>query len=88
MTEWWSDGVRKFWLMLSFSPRKLQAFRRYIKLNPDRALWKTRNPDRFIRRGNIRHAILPRQLPFDERSYRHALRKRPNSQVADFNALK
>jgi REP element-mobilizing transposase RayT len=55
----------KFWLMLSFSPRQLKAFRRYIKLNPDRALWKKRNPDRFIRRGNIRHAILPQNRIWD-----------------------
>ena len=49
----------KFWLMLSFSSRQLKAFRRYIKLNPARALWKKRNPNRFIRLANIRHAILP-----------------------------
>ena len=50
---------KKFWLMLSFSSRQLKAFRRYIKLNPVRALWKARNPDRFLRRANIRHPILP-----------------------------
>ena len=55
----------RFWLMLSFSPRQLQAFRRYIKLNPARALWKKRNPDRFIRRGNIHHAILPNNRVWD-----------------------
>ena len=49
----------RFWLMLSFSSRQLKAFRRYIKLNPARALWKARNPDRFLRRANIRHPILP-----------------------------
>jgi REP element-mobilizing transposase RayT len=55
----------RFYLMLSFSPRQLQAFRRYIKLNPARALWKKRNPDRFIKRGNIRHAILPKNRVWD-----------------------
>jgi hypothetical protein len=51
--------------MLSFSPRQLQAFRRYIKLNPARALWKKRNPNRFIRLANIRHAILPTNRTWD-----------------------
>jgi hypothetical protein len=54
-----SPWEKKFWLMLSFSSRQLKAFRRYIKLNPARALWKARNPDRFLRRANIRHPILP-----------------------------
>jgi hypothetical protein len=54
-----SPWENKFWLMLSFSSRQLKAFRRYIKLNPARALWKARNPDRFLRRANIRHPILP-----------------------------
>ena len=56
---------RNYWLMLSFSSRQLKAFRRYIKLNPARALWKKRNPDRFIRRANIRHAILPQDRTWD-----------------------
>ena len=33
-----SPWEKKFWLMLSFSSRQLKAFRRYIKLNPARAL--------------------------------------------------
>ena len=37
-----SPWEKKFWLMLSFSSRQLKAFRRYIKLNPARALWKAR----------------------------------------------
>ena len=30
-------------------PRQLKAIRRYIKLNPARALWKQHHPDRFLR---------------------------------------
>ena len=55
----------RFWLMLSFSSRQLKAFRRYIKLNPARALWKARNPDRFLRRANIRHPILAQDRTWD-----------------------
>ena len=55
----------RFWLMLSFSSRQLKAFRRYIKLNPARALWKARNPDRFLRRANIRHPILAHDRTWD-----------------------
>ena len=49
---------RSFWLDLSFSSRQLKAIRRYIRLNPARALWKARHPDRFIRFANIRHPVL------------------------------
>ena len=48
----------RFWLVLSFESRQLAAIRRYIKLNPARALWKARNPDRFIRHVNVRHRSL------------------------------
>jgi len=54
-----------FWLVLSFDSRQLSAIRRYIKLNPARALWKIRNPDRFIRRANIRHAVLDETRRWD-----------------------
>ena len=54
-----------FWLVLSFDSRQLSAIRRYIKLNPARALWKMRNPDRFIRRANIRHAVLDETRRWD-----------------------
>ena len=37
---------------------QLKAIRHYIRLNPARALWKLRHPDRFVRFANIRHAIL------------------------------
>ena len=49
---------RSFWLDLSFSSRQLKAIRRYIRLNPARALWKMRHPDRFLRHANIRHPVL------------------------------
>ena len=40
----WEDG---FWLDLAIGSRHLRAIRRYMKLNPARALWKLRHPDRF-----------------------------------------
>ena len=43
---------------LSFDARQLKAIRRYIQLNPARALWKHHHPDRFLRITNICHAIL------------------------------
>ncbi len=49
---------RRAYIELSFDSRQLKAIRRYIKLNPARALWKRRHPDRFLRFANIRHAIL------------------------------
>ncbi len=49
---------RRAYIELSFDSRQLKAIRRYIKLNPARALWKRRHPDRFLRFASIRHAIL------------------------------
>ena len=49
---------RRAYIELSFDSRQLKAIRRYIALNPARALWKLRHPDRFRRLGPIRHAIL------------------------------
>lgn len=49
---------RRAYIELSFDARQLKAIRRYIALNPARALWKLRHPDRFRRLGPIRHAIL------------------------------
>jgi len=49
---------RRCYIELSFDARQLKAIRRYIRLNPARALWKARHPDRFIRFANIRHAVL------------------------------
>ena len=49
---------RHCFIELSFDARQLKAIRRYIRLNPARALWKARHPDRFIRFANIRHQVL------------------------------
>ena len=56
---------RSFWLDLSFSSRQLKAIRRYIRLNPARALWKMRHPDRFQLHANIRHPILAANRNWD-----------------------
>ena len=56
---------RRFWLVLSFSSRQLKTIRRYIKLNPARALWKARHPNRFTRLANIRHPILDASRQWD-----------------------
>ena len=55
----------RFWLVLSFSSRQLKAIRRYIKLNPARALWKTRHPNRFVRLANVRHPVLDASRRWD-----------------------
>jgi len=49
---------RHCFIELSFDARQLKAIRRYIRLNPARALWKARHPDRFVRFANIRHPVL------------------------------
>ena len=49
---------RRCYIALSFDARQLAAIRRYIRLNPARALWKLLHPDRFVRFANIRHAVL------------------------------
>jgi hypothetical protein len=49
---------RHAYIELSFDSRQLAAIRRYIRLNPARALWKARHPDRFVRFADIRHPIL------------------------------
>ena len=56
---------KRFWLVLSFSSRQLKAIRRYIKLNPARALWKARHPNRFTRIANLRHPILDASRQWD-----------------------
>lgn len=40
---------RSPYIELAFDPRQLKAARRYIRLNPARALWKLRHSDRFQR---------------------------------------
>ena len=49
---------RSPYIELSFDSRQLKTIRRYIKLNPARALWKRRHPERFIRITDIKHPIL------------------------------
>ena len=49
---------RRCYIEISFDSAQLKAIRHYIRLNPARALWKARHPDRFIRYSGIRHAIL------------------------------
>ena len=49
---------RRCYIEISFDAAQLKAIRHYIRLNPARALWKARHPDRFIRYSGIRHAIL------------------------------
>lgn len=53
---------RSCYIELSFDPRQLKEIRRYIRLNPARALWKARHPEMFVRRGNIRHPRLDETL--------------------------
>ena len=38
--------------------RPLAAVRKYIKMNPARKMWKALNPDRFVRRSGLKHAVL------------------------------
>ena len=50
---------RRCYIELSFDSRQLKAIRRYIRLNPARAIWKARHPDRFVRHAAVRHPVLP-----------------------------
>ena len=49
---------RHCYIELSLDARQLKAIRRYIRLNPARALWKAKHPDRFVRLAGIRHPVL------------------------------
>lgn len=49
---------RSCYLELSFDSRQLKATRRYIKLNPARAIWKLRHPERFLRLTNLHYPTL------------------------------
>ena len=49
---------RKCYLELSFSSEQLRTIRRYIRLNPARAIWKARNPDMFVCRRGVKTALL------------------------------
>lgn len=54
----WEDA---FWLDLSFDARQLAAIRRYIRMNPARAMWKARHPDRFALHARLKYPILPKE---------------------------
>lgn len=54
---------RSPWVDLSFDSRQLKAIRHYIRLNPARALWKARHPDRFICHRGLSAARLARFAP-------------------------
>ncbi len=56
---------RHCYIELSLDARQLKAIRRYIRLNPARALWKARHPDRFVRLVGIRHAVLDPSRSWD-----------------------
>jgi hypothetical protein len=49
---------RRAFIELSFNTQQLKAIRRYIRLNPARAIWKKEHPDRFQCFPNIRHRVL------------------------------
>ncbi len=49
---------RRAFIELSFNAQQLKAIRRYIRLNPARAIWKREHPDRFLCHPNIRHRVL------------------------------
>ena len=51
---------RSPYIELAFDPRQLKAARRYIRLNPARALWKLHHPDRFLRLTLPWHKVLRR----------------------------
>ena len=55
----WEDH---FWMLLVNAGRPLAAVRKYIKMNPARKIWKTLNPDRFVRRSGLKHAVLDPSL--------------------------
>ncbi|MBR4519364.1 MAG: hypothetical protein IKO65_10220 [Victivallales bacterium] len=47
-----------FWMLLVNAGCPLAVVRKYIKMNPARKMWKTLNPDRFVRRSGLKHAVL------------------------------
>ncbi len=55
----WEDH---FWLLLVNAGKPLAAVRKYIKMNPARKMWKLLHPDRFVRHGGLRHAVLDSAL--------------------------
>jgi hypothetical protein len=49
---------RRAYIEISFDTWQLKAIRRYIRLNPARAIWKREHPDRFQCFAGIRHPVL------------------------------
>ena len=49
---------RHCYIELAFTAPQIKTIRRYIKLNPARALWKAHHPDRFLRFANVLHPVL------------------------------
>ena len=49
---------RRAYIELSFNTQQLRTIRRYISLNPARAIWKRDHPDRFRCFAGIRHPVL------------------------------
>ncbi len=49
---------RRAYIEFSFNAQQLKAIRRYIRLNPARAIWKREHPDRFQCFANIHHPVL------------------------------
>lgn len=53
------------YIELSFDSTQLKTIRRYIRLNPARALWKEKNPDMFLRHRGIRARVLDESRQWD-----------------------
>ena len=53
------------YIELSFDSTQLKTIRRYIRLNPARALWKEKNPDMFLRHRGIRARALDESRQWD-----------------------
>ena len=56
---------RSCYIELSFNSAQLHAIRRYIRLNPARAIWKAKNPDMFLRHRGIRARALSEARQWD-----------------------
>lgn len=56
---------RHCYIELSFDSQQLKTIRRYIRLNPARAIWKASHPNRFICFSNIKHPILDPSRSWD-----------------------
>ena len=56
---------RSCYIELSFNSTQLHAIRRYIRLNPARAIWKAKNPDMFLRHRGIHARALDKTRQWD-----------------------